>query len=605
MNLNDPKFFVGQRKPRQVLSVVLFILLTVPCTVAGDAIVITKAMSASTIAEVFVDQDVVRIQLEIGAADIDAFKDLLPEDIYQKFKLPDARSQADRLKDFFTTGLVISSNGTTLPGQLNSLTARKRIKRDEITGDPLGAQPADAEVVIYAQLQYKFDGRPQSISIKPPTVYAKGRSAANIGFVAYHRGLPVSNFRYLSTTETLDLDWGDPWYSKFRNKNLRRQYDSPINVFLYIEPFEVRKEIVIRPADLQRWVDLGIDVNSTIPIAAQAELKQRVAEFVKDKHPVKVDGKTVAGNVDRIHFIRRTLRKTGVVYPAEEQPAVSATLGIIVVYPIETLPQEVTMKWEWFDDKIKQIPASATDEAGGLPWTITPDDPVLVWKNFLTNPTIPAMRSVPPPAVRSKITLPLISIVCLLISLIAIFRLAASKTNRRPAAYALVASVVVAGLAFPFARVTWDNPLEKPAQISDQQADQIIDSLLHNLYHAFDRREEELVYDQLAISLSGDLLTDIYLQTQSQIQLAAQGGAQVKVDQVEIQNNEIEATDDQSFSCLCSWKVSGTVGHWGHLHRRLMGYEAKFKIEPVDRVWKITSMQITEEAEPETQVRAP
>ena len=41
--------------------------------------------------------------------------------------------------------------------------------------------------------------------------------------------------------------------------------------------------------------------------------------------------------------------------------------------------------------------AAATDEAGGLPYFLTPDDNVLRWENFLTNPTIPGLVEVEAP----------------------------------------------------------------------------------------------------------------------------------------------------------------------------------------------------------------
>ena len=89
--------------------------------------------------------------------------------------------------------------------------------------------------------------------------------AANIGFVLYHRKLPATDFRYLGTESTVDLDWSDPWYSRFRNRNLRRQYDAPLNAFLYVEPYEVRVEIIARPVDLQQWLVPGLEGRETIP----------------------------------------------------------------------------------------------------------------------------------------------------------------------------------------------------------------------------------------------------------------------------------------------------------------------------------------------------
>ena len=46
--------------------------------VHGDVIVVTKAMSATTIAEVFVEDDSVRLVFEIELNDIEAFKKSTP-----------------------------------------------------------------------------------------------------------------------------------------------------------------------------------------------------------------------------------------------------------------------------------------------------------------------------------------------------------------------------------------------------------------------------------------------------------------------------------------------------------------------------------------------
>ncbi len=577
----------------------LLVALLFPVMAAADAIVVTRAMTASTIAEIFVEDDQVRVELEIGAADLLAFANLLPDEIYNRLQLPE-RAGAERLQTFFESDWqVLGDDGQRLPGQVTRLEARNRIQRDEITGDALAIQPDDAEIVIYAELLFDFDGDPAVLSFRPPQGSDNGRSLANIGFVAYHKGLPVTDFRYLSTLETLDLDWDDPWYSQFRNRNLRRQFDSPISVFLYVEPFEVRKEIVIRPVDLQRWTNLDIDIDGTIPVADQARLKQQVTEFLRDQHPVTIDGQLAEGQLDRIHFIRRTLRKTGVVYPDEDLAAVSATLGVIFVYPIETLPDQVAMQWDLFDERIQSIPASATDEAGGLPSALTPDDPVLVWKNYLTNPTIPAMRAVPVPPQRATWSIPIISAICGLGILLTLAGLAGSPRLRMPLLIKLAVLLVLGVTTLGIARITVSSPLARRTPITDSQAREIVDSLLHNIYHAFDRRDESLVYDQLATSLSGDLLKDVYLQTRRRIRLADQGGAQVKIDEVEIQSNQVKTQSDPGFTCTSQWNASGTVGHWGHLHRRILGYEARLQIAPVEGVWKITALDITDETQPE------
>lgn len=134
---------------------------------------------------------------------------------------------------------------------------RRRVARDEITGEPLPAAEGEGEPVVFVVLLYRFEGRPSILTFHPPTA-GGDFPAATIGFITYHLGLPVMDYRYLGAESTLDLDWSDPWFSKFRNRNLWRQYDSPLNVFLYVEPYEVRVEIIARPRDVQRWADVGV-----------------------------------------------------------------------------------------------------------------------------------------------------------------------------------------------------------------------------------------------------------------------------------------------------------------------------------------------------------
>ena len=222
----------------------------------------------------------------------------------------DPAPMADRIPRFFAEDWVIRADGgEPLVGRIVRLEPGRRIERDEITGEPLPVQPEDAEVVVRGEFHYSPAAQPVTLSIRPPIDVETGFVSANIGFVVYHLSLPVNDFRYLGQEETLDLDWGDPWYSRFRNRNLRRQFDAPLSAFLYVEHFEVRKEIIIRPKDLQDWIDLGLSGRDTIYAENQEEVKRRTVELLAKRSPVTIDGREVEPASHRIHFVRRTLRR--------------------------------------------------------------------------------------------------------------------------------------------------------------------------------------------------------------------------------------------------------------------------------------------------------
>ena len=151
----------------------------------GDAFVVTKAMTASTIAEIFVEERAVRIELEIGASELEAFQNVLPDEIHAKLATGNQPLQ-ERLDEFFSGDFVLlGDDGDPLPGSVDRLLVRPRVIRDEITGEPLAEQPDDAELVVYADLKYELNGQlPEKLSIRPPSRNDESSSPANIGFVA-------------------------------------------------------------------------------------------------------------------------------------------------------------------------------------------------------------------------------------------------------------------------------------------------------------------------------------------------------------------------------------------------------------------------------------
>ncbi len=554
----------------------------------ADAIVVTKAMTATTVVEVSIKESNILVEMEIGVPDLLAFGNLLPDEIRTGIGL-EAEPLSERLVRFFREDFVIRADGgPPLPGRVTDIELRRRVPRDELTGEPLPATEGESEPVVFVVLEYAFSGHPDTLTFHPPTA-GGAFPTANIGFITYHMGLPVMDFRYLGAESTIDLDWDDPWFSKFRNRNLWRQYDSPLNVFLYVEPYEVRVEIIARPRDVQRWEDVGVGGLNAIPVDIQEDVKQRVAAFFAENLDLTIDGESIRPVLDRVNFLERTLRTSTVINPPRELDAASATLGVIFLQPTTGYPQEVNVTWNLFPERVARIPGAATDEAGPLRFFLVPDDNILWWKNFLKNPTLPTLVDVePPPSLLLRGAMYLgwlgVAVLGLLVirSGVAVVRGRGTWMRVVLAAALLVA---VAGGAFATTR---------SASITDQRAEEIVSALLHNVYRAFDFRDEETIYDTLEHSVTGDLLTSTYIETRRGLELASQGGARAKVQEIEMIEVDAER-ESTGFRATCTWNVAASVGHWGHIHQRRNQYVAELTIEPVDGVWKITGLELIEE----------
>jgi hypothetical protein len=308
----------------------------------ADALLQSQALKASTIVQYFIDKKGVRVELEIGADAVEKFSGLLPDTIYQQFGYGDT-PLAERLQTFFGEELAILAQGEPLPGFVAEIGPSRRVLRDPINGTPLPIQD-EAPEVVRATLIYPFDQEPL-----PSELVFTAPRGPDIGFVVYHRGVAVNDYRFLASGYLLKLDWDDPWYSRFTSRNLARQYSAPMSGFIYVENFEVRKEIIVRPKDLQRWVDLGLEDQDSIPVEMQAGIKQKVGEFLSRHQPVTIDGVAVEGILDSVNFLERTLTSSRVIDPPEPMSLDAAIIGTIFVYPRDGLPQTVVMDWDLWD----------------------------------------------------------------------------------------------------------------------------------------------------------------------------------------------------------------------------------------------------------------
>jgi hypothetical protein len=283
----------------------------------------------------------------------------------------------------------------------------------------------------------------------------------------------------------------------------------------------------------------------------------------------------------------------------ERVPLKTAMIGIVITYLTDGIPQEVVTQWDLFSDRVRKVAARMTDPSGPFPYDLEPDDNVLKWTNYLKKYTIPTVDTIMVSDTHRGIPVPIGTLVCAVLLLPVGFFARSRKKHAQPVVLQVgIVIVLVIGMValFPL----WQVPVGSSAragQISAEDGKTIMHSLLKNVYRAFDFREEEDIYDKLAISVSGDLLTDIYLQNRKSMVIEQAGGAQSKVKQVEVLDAEVKESRKQAgvLGIRTKWTATGTVGHWGHIHTRQNLYDAIFILAVVDGSWKITGIELIEE----------
>jgi hypothetical protein len=585
----------------------LVVVTLIATPLRADWINLTGSETAPNIAEIYVLDDRVHVKLEVYIGDLDKFDDLVPDDW-----LRDASGRAsldERLERFSREGLqFVTDKGEQLIAKAVTIEPRLRVDRQSpfagminpITRARVPDAPADKRV-LYVELDYPFAGKPESLQFIPPLDDDADIASATIGFITYHKSVPVIDFRYLGAPAHLTLDWSDPWYSKFKNVNLKRHHASALMTFVYVEPYEVRHEILTRVKDLEEWMDLGLRGDEFIEVDELQPLKQRIGEFMLGRNKVQIDGVDGSPILDRNNYVTVGIKGIQIVEVPERMEISTAIVGVILTYITDGIPQEVTVDWELFTDQVQRVPATSTDPAGPLPTYVSPDDNVHTWTNYLKNYKIPTVAEVSVAGSLGTVEIPAVSAASGLLSLIALVfllgRLRTGGDKRWPLIATLVLGVGVLA-AWPHARLAIDRPAALAGTLQAEQSAALVETLLKNVYRAFDFREEDDVYDKLALTVSGDLLADIYLQSRQSFAVQQAGGAQAKVQEVAIQEAVATRRDDDGlgYDVRAKWTAMGTVGHWGHTHIRQNLYDALLTIEADDGSWKIKGMEVLEES---------
>lgn len=589
-----------------LVSLLQFLLvLLLPTIVCADWINLSGAENTRNIAEISIEKDRVRIQLEVFVEDLMIFEELIPEDFFSQ-PLPGRPGLRQRQRLFAENLLqVVTDEGVKLPVTFDLVEPRLRIERpspfagmiNPYTGLPIPGPPQDKRV-LYAELSYPFNKQPESLTFIPP-LDESGLTKASLGFICSHLGVTVVDFRVLSGSNTLHLDWDDPWYSEFDKKPMRRTIGTGMRTFLYIEPYEVRNEILVRVKDMMTWIDFDLRGEESIEVDEFNRVREQIGQFFLERENVEIDGQRLKPILDRTQFVESSLLRSRFIETPEQVPLNTAMVGVIITYLTDGIPQQVTTQWNLFSERVQKVTARMTDPAGPFPYDLEPGDNVLHWTNYLKSYVIPTVEKTDVAKQHQGMPVPMGSVACIALLLpvgLSAWRREKNGGSARPLV-GLVGLVVVGALVLiPVFQVPVGGST-RVSQFSSEDGQATLDSLLKNVYRAFDFRDEEDVYDKLAICVSGELLADLYLEQRKSLVVEQAGGAQAKVEEIAIEEVAVSESTKHAgaIDLKAQWTALGQVGHWGHIHTRQNRYDAIVTIKPVDGAWKIIDLELLEE----------
>jgi len=545
----------------------------------ADWINLSGAETAENIAEITILDDRVEIALEIYLDDVDAFeRGGTPQDfalqvfadgiaLVPKVTLRELRTRIDRISPY--AGMINPQTRQRIPG------------------------PPEDKRVHYVKLEYPFAGRPDQLTFVPP-LEANGNAAVTIGFLAYHKAVPIIDFRYLSQAETVVLDWDDPWFSSFENINLIRHHRWPLMSFLYVEPRQVRHEVLMRVRDLMEWAEIPRDSREFLTDEEKVRLIGVAEKFFDDRNPLMIDGVLSNHSTFRAEFLRISPTGLQVIEGTEPVDVSAAIMGVIQSHWIERLPQNVSVRWELFDEQNDTIPTTVSDPAGPFPGFITRDDPVIEWQNFLKTYNEPEISPVIVDDGRSQ-SLPVLTVLLLGLS-IAAAALARRQTRWRKRGWIAVsaACAVVALASIRVAIVEIPNPL---AGLPDENAAaKVVTGVLNNVNAAFVEANPQALDRALLGVVADDELASVGAELKRAFSIPVIGGGVATVNGIEsLQVENITDLDGvDGFRVLASWTAKATGRHWGHVDLRDIRFRALMEFGLVDGAWKLAGLTVVD-----------
>jgi hypothetical protein len=592
---------------KKCLAVGFFWLVYILSTEPGraDWINLTGAETSPNIAEIYIEKNRVRVVLEVFIGDLEVFEDLVPDDWVRNTEATaEHLSLSERMRRFSSETLRIETpTGENLQATVLKIEPRRRKDRfspfagmiNPVTRRRVPQAPADKRV-LYAELSYPFPiGKPppETLSIVPP-LDQQMRARVTIGFIVYHKSVPVIDFRYLGAAAKINLNWDDPWYTKFDNRNLKRHHKDALMSFLYVEPREVRHEALVRVRDLQEWTDLGLKGGAIIGTGEQALLKKKARAFFEAHNPLRIEGKPFKPASSRAEFLNITLKGLQVIEGEKPLDLSTAVLGIILSYPVKQLPKNVSVKWELFNSHIDRIPMTAIDPVGPLKSFIDRENPNIEWQNFLRKYVEPKVAPVKISDGRS-IAVPITSLILALCALIAAgLVLRPILIPRYGWAGASLICVVGTVLLMRATIVEVPNPFAGPP--AEAAATKIITAVLDNVHTAYLERSEPELEKALNVVVAEGGFADVKAEMTRALAIKVAGGGIARVNAIKgLAVKDIGALDGRSgFRSVVEWTALASAGHWGHAHRRRIRFRALMELQEIDGAWKLSGLTIVD-----------
>lgn len=370
---------------------------------------------------------------------------------------------------------------------------------------------------------------------------------------------------------------------------------APIAIFLYPEAFSCRLEVMLRATDFFQMTGISKPAQEPWNLQARQGVESQANGLAGNWVVMATERGNAEGRMSGATLVRGT---PGATLPLEDKdllPPAEAWVGLTWEFATHALPEEFTLQWKGpRPATLKEIPLKVFHAAGTQAETLALSREKWFWRSKGRIARPKPLAEVPAPEADSSVEIPMAMLLWIAAGFLALlnFRRSGKPWIRLSPSW-LVGWSLGLLLTYPLLHVKFGGDAKGLCPTSKEEAQRVIAPLLRNVYQAFDRRDEEGIYDVLALSVEGDLLRQLYLETIAALSLDGREGARVTVKEFTTTVESVTPSA-RGWQAQCQWTALGSVGHWGHQHTRINRYKAGLTVEPIGKAWKITQLKIAE-----------
>ena len=418
------------------------------------------------------------------------------------------------------------------------------------------------------------------------------------------------------TPHTVRLRWDAPtleamdgesrrelWLAKAKQETLGISDYSSVYSFLYIEPRQVRHEILVPLRTLAEVLELEHEDEAFLTSNEQARAIPRINEYFGDGVPIQIGGTQITPKLETCQFFGLEFKDFAQT-PGQSKDVSLATgrVGVILSYSSPDIVRTVNMTWNRFSDSWWSVRVAliAGDKTEKKTLSRIGNRNQLSWsreKSPAEDPTFTTIAA----ALPSRRVSWLWGVGMLAAILVSV---AMPMIYLRRSRWGVVIAVVSLVLWSSILRPMVIHRVWPQQAVSSSESQKIFLPLHRSIYDAMQYSSDEQIYDALEQSVAGEMLTEVYRQLHRNLTMKDQGGAVARVHEVLVNRADRQLLDGppQAFQYRCQWEVTGTVEHWGHLHKRRQAHEAIFTVQAIDGFWKIVDWDLVDERLLETSV---